>query len=1047
MRQRIAAIPIVLLMAGIPMARGESGKDIVKASGVKGGLVVHVGCGQDDGKLTAELCVNDRYLVHGLDTDPKNVEKARKHIRSLPGSIYGRVSVDSFDGRGLPYIDNLVNLVVISDGKSGVPADEVMRVLVPDGVAYVRQGGGGWKKTIKPRPGNIDEWTHFLHGADGNAVANDTVVGPPRHIQWLEKPLWSRHHDLVPVVSALVSTKGRMFYIVNEAPAGIGGGTPGKWFLVARDAFNGVVLWKRPMTWGWKEWSLIWKARFNQPNNVPKRLTAVGDRVYVTLGFNAPLTALDAAGGQIVKTYKGTDFTDEILYQEGTLILSVNQAAQEPGSVADAPPVKKSIMALNAETGKVLWKTGSYVGTSSKTGSVERVTHLLLAARGKGVFLADSDTIVALDIKTGKELWKAPRPAGKRYTSRYEHLMSDMCTLVAADGVVFFCQLEPVQKRIGWGVIKASLTAFSAETGKKLWSRVCGNWGHFCVPDVFVAKGQVWVHDYKGAAMVGLDPMTGKGKSRLSTERWFEQGHHHRCYRNRATESFILTGYRGIEFLDLKSGTHTPHHWTRGECRFGVVPCNGLIYVTPHPCDCYITAKLNGLYALAPKRRADSKSQTAPAAPKDRLVKGPAYGEVSNPQSEDWPTYRGNARRSGSTKTPVPTGLKLAWKARIGNKLSAPTIAGGRVFVSSVDANTLYALNGADGRTAWTFTAGGRIDSPPTIHKGRVLFGSADGKVYCLRASDGKLVWRLQTGPGDRRMVAYGRLESVWPVHGSVLVKDGSAGKPAAYFTAGRSSYLDGGIYVYSADPETGKILSQKCIYSPDPKTGAQPLQEGPRDIPGALSDILVTDGSSVFMRKTRVGGVEAAERKDSDYVWSTAGFLDDSWFNRTTWAFGPVSHSRFLVFDETTVYGFEAFTSIARWRFFHPGQGYALFATDRKAVVETKQGTGKKRARRRKRAPHLWRVTVPIRATGMVLAARTLFIAGAPDVIKKDDPWAAFEGRTAAALWAVSAADGKKLAEYKLDAPPVFDGIAAASGRLYVVMADGGVCCFAEKK
>ena len=57
------------------------------------------------------------------------------------------------------------------------------------------------------------------------------------------------------------------------------------------------------------------------------------------------------------------------------------------------------------------------------------------------------------------------------------------------------------------------------------------------------------------------------------------------------------------------------------------------------------------------------------------------------------------------------------------------------------------------------------------------------------------------------------------------------------YFTAGRSSYLDGGIHVYSADPIRGKVLSHECIYSPDPKTAMQPPQSGPQEMPGALAD------------------------------------------------------------------------------------------------------------------------------------------------------------------------------------------------------------------
>ena len=60
-----AAIWIVLGLPGAARASQEAAPDILKATGVQGGLIVHVGCG--DGKLTAELRVDDRYLVHGLD--------------------------------------------------------------------------------------------------------------------------------------------------------------------------------------------------------------------------------------------------------------------------------------------------------------------------------------------------------------------------------------------------------------------------------------------------------------------------------------------------------------------------------------------------------------------------------------------------------------------------------------------------------------------------------------------------------------------------------------------------------------------------------------------------------------------------------------------------------------------------------------------------------------------------------------------------------------------------------------------------------------------
>ena len=70
----------------------------------------------------------------------------------------------------------------------------------------------------------------------------------------------------------------------------------------------------------------------------------------------------------------------------------------------------------------------------------------------------------------------------------------------------------------------------------------------------------------------------------------------------------------------------------------------------------------------------------------------------------------------------------------------------------------------------------------PTIHEGMVLFGSADGRVTCLRLSDGALAWRFLAAPVDLRTIAFDRLESPWPVHGSVLLLDG-----VAYCSAGRS--------------------------------------------------------------------------------------------------------------------------------------------------------------------------------------------------------------------------------------------------------------------
>lgn len=1055
-------------------SEGALARQIFKSSGVQGGLVVHLGCG--DGRLTAALRQGSGYVVQGLDSDADQVRTARQYVQSR--GIYGNVSVDFFDGESLPYVDNLVNLVV-ADGECQVASEEIERVLCPGGVAVkldpdirnpsqIHRGGGPETIVRKAWPQEIDEWTHWLHGPDGNAVANDTVVGPPRRVQWVAEPRWQRHHEASPSISAVVSSGGRLFAIVNEAPAGIDG-MPDRWVLLARDAFNGKLLWKRPIDqWGWSQWSdhSYGNGRWNHPTHVARRLVAVKDRVYVTLGFNAPLTALDAATGRAVMTYPETQFTDEVLCDDDTLFLVVNVAAQGPGRLKTSPPVKKAVVALNAQTGEVLWKTDDFVGIASKADAIERVTHLSMVLGRDNLFCLEEDAVVALHRKTGERVWRVDRPPRQRPVTYGSYYFTNLCSMVYHDGLVLFMEPDPTLKRQPWNApAKSKLLGISADTGDVLWTRDCGMWGHYNQGDVFVIDNVAWVHDGQSFAMMGLDPHSGKIKRTISTQQALDQGHHHRCYRNKATTRYIVTGRRGVEFIDLDSERNLRHHWTRGTCRYGVLPCNGLLYVPPHPCICYITAKLNGFWALRSAkdeavstngegRKAKEEGQSAKDERQSgdfegRLEKGPAYesvanrkSEIGNRKSEDWPTYRHDAARSGCGVTVVPGDLKAAWNARIGRRVSSPVIANGRVFLTSTDAHTVMAVGADDGKPLWSYTAGGRIDTPPTVHESLVLFGSADGCVYCVQAANGQLVWRFRAAPDDRLMIDADQLESPWPVHGNVLIQDG-----VAYFAAGRSSFLDGGIHIYAVDPKTGKVLRRNRVYSPDAETGDMVECKLPYDMPatalGALPDVLVGDGERVFMRHLEFDpddlgdrgasatGVAAKKQRGypavGGHLMSVAGLLDNNWFNQTYWTVDGQAHSKLLVFDANAAYGVKPFAGNARHSraIFRPGsKGYTLFANER--------------PQHQKR----WSIQVPVRVQAMAVAGSTLFVAGTPDIVDPEDPWAAFEGRKGGVLWAVSTADGKKLAEHRLDSPPVFDGMAAAQGRLYISTTDGSVVC-----
>ena len=78
-----------------------------------------------------------------------------------------------------------------------------------------------------------------------------------------------------------------------------------------------------------------------------------------------------------------------------------------------------------------------------------------------------------------------------------------------------------------------------------------------------------------------------------------------------------------------------------------------------------------------------------------------------------------------------------------------------------------------------------------------------------------------------------------------------------------------------------------------------------------------------------------------------------------------------------------------------------------------------------------------------MLLSKDTVFVVGAPLVFPLDDLPGTYAGRSGAILRAVSAADGATLAEYKLSQLPVWDGMAAAYGRLFLVNKDGSAECW----
>ena len=842
---------------------------LLQEANVSGGLVVHLGCGS--GHLTAALGADERFLVHGLDVEGENVEAARTHI--VEKGLYGRVSVERLSSRWLPYADNLVN-VIVADRIGRVTTEEVMRVLAPGGVGFVRHHDS-WKKLVKSWPEEVDEWTHFLHGPDGNAVAADRLVGPPRHMQWVGGPRWARAHEQLASVSAVVTAAGRIFSIVDEAPtASIA--FPGQWSLVARDAFNGLILWKRPIA----DWEDHRRDFRSGPSQLARRLVAVGDRVYVTLGFRSPVSILDARTGETVRQLVGTESAQEILVGDECMLVAIGDPAGDVAAEVAArrgeqiAAAKKRIVACTPDGATVLWE--------KQDKDAEQLMPLSLALEEGKVFFQNFTDLVCLDAESGEERWRSER------RSSLERPAWSGPTVVIRDGVVLSAdRAVPKTKgelpgQVTWkvslqgGGVTGELIAFSADKGERLWSCPAGECFNGPV-DLFVADDLVWVGETarrgKTDFRVGRNLKTGAVEREIETADAFANCGmpHHRCYRNKATDRFILMGRVGVEYLDLSGNGTLRNHWVRGTCQYGVMPANGLLYTPSHSCACYIKGKLNGFNALAASRvRQDRPFRTRDV----RLEKGAAYGAaaVTTETAGAWPTYRGNGARTGATETEVGNKVTPGWAVEIGGRLTSLTSDGRRVLVASIDTHTVHCLNGNDGSILWRFTAGGRIDSPPTIAEGFALFGSSDGWIYSVRMEDGVLAWRYRAAPEDRRVVAYGQLESVWPVSGSVLVEEG-----VVYAAAGRSSFLDGGIRLVRLDSRTGKKLSETVISDLD-ESGRQPEETIKGfEMDGALPDVLSCDGDSIYMRHLRFDKEGHLQKEPAKHLFCPTGFLDDT--------------------------------------------------------------------------------------------------------------------------------------------------------------------------
>lgn len=1022
-------LPAVLGLCLLPGRADAQPADLLAQSGIHGGLAVHVG-GRDADWLVA-LAQSPGLLVHGLVADG-HLETVRRAIRGA--EIAGQASAMVWDGGMLPYSDGMVNLLLVDEAADLSPA-EIERVLVPFGAAWTRRNGA-WTVFRQPWPEEFDEWPHSRYDASGNAVSRDRRAGPPRYVQWETGPRWNRSVK----TSSMVAKNGRIFYILDDSHFASAERT---WALIARDARNGILLWRHELP----TWSGSRGGKKVGPAQVHRQLVADGDWVYAPLADAAPISQIDAVTGEVLRTFAETERAEEIIVADGILVALVNP--NTPTGLRRGIEHPMHLAAFAPATGRELWRHPS-----------DMIMPMTMASDGSQVVFHDSKVIRSLDLRTGETRWNSP-PTGQEIA--FANSANPDRPGAEAGTILLAPQFAPTLVIYGDVVAFAGgrqLNVVSATDGRELWKSDFASSNYSVPVDLFGFDGRLWgpnpdmnlwrpLDDSLG--MKAFDPLTGEVVHRADGGYGFPF-QHHRCHQMKVVADQVVAARAGIEFLDTATGEVAAHHWLRGSCYYGIMPANGLLYVPPHDCACYVRAKLTGFMAF----NAHPASRPNPVPEANRLRQGPAYGQLpgtpapANP--DDWPTYRRDMARSGRATTRVEPDLLLGWQTPIGGRLTSPVVANNRLYLAEIDTHRLHAIDAETGQPLWTFTFDGRVDSPPTVHDGIVLCGSRDGTVAALRAEDGALLWRFHAAPDQRLIVVDGQLESPWPVHGSVLVVDG-----VAYFAAGKSSYLDGGIRFYGVDARTGRTVVERTLWTREGDAGQRVDEDG---VDGYLNDILSSNGERIFMRH-QVLGLDGESRDEQiPHLHSPDGYRSAETTARLLWTYAPTYTSRhqgafydqrvsrmlfpsgrILVEGGNTIYGF------GQNHYNQPnhntGGQWALFAAAKEPPVPLDLNAREYLALARAGETTVtfnWWTPLPIQVWALVRTENLLYVAG-PRGGGNVAP-AALAGRAGAMLLAVNPADGEVVAEMALPAMPVWDGMAAAGGNLYLSLANGEALC-----
>lgn len=960
--------------------------DLLQNIGTKGLCVV---VGDTKGALAIELAKKSEWRVYLQSPDAADVLAARQ-AADAAGLLGTQIFVQQGAIAHLNLADNLADVVIVrGDAAAKTQRDDLLRVLRPEG----RLIGNG-EETVKPFPKDIDEWSHPYHGPDNNPQSRDLLARAPYLTHFTAEPWYS------PMPLVTVASGGRLFKAFGHISV-----KEREWpwlnSLVAQNAFNGTMLWKRPLSEGF----------------MIHRNTIIATPTTLYIADNRSCQLLDAATGeQRDEIVLPKDVAEGRAWKWMALVDGVLYAMVGPDEPPD-PTVKgnrlargwpwqgtalgkgynektyswgfgHTVLAIDPTTKKILWKHHEIDPIDARA---------VCMAAGRIFIYSHQKFLAGLDARNGGVLWKVSSPdlfkalGEHKFAQNPTEGFSSTCFAKCNDKAIYFA-----------GPTRTNLVAVSATDGELLWqSPGRGNSQLVLRSDGLYAMspGASAKYDYlTGDILQALGPRVNCTRATGSFDSLFVRG-----------------GRDGTMRYDLSSDKQQHICPMRPSCQDGVLISFGHLYWGPWMCDCNLT--LVGVISLEPAGNFDF---AAAASDADRLEAAGDNTAVAplETTANDWPTQRGNNARSSFAAVEIPNKINVLWKYAPTHAMpvTAPVSSGGLVFIGGQD-GAVRALDAASGAVRWTNYTGGPISYPPSFWQDRVYVGSGDGYVLALEAKSGRQLWRFRAAPVDRTIPVYGALRSTWPVASGVLVEKG-----VAYFAAGFANH--DGTHVYAVDAMTGKLKwHNHSSGSLNPQTSAGVSVNG---------QLLFQNG-----RLYLAGGNMVPV---ATYDAATGECLTDTQ--------APMSHTQFkagsdlfALGDQVVAGGFPLYTSPGDYRFVNTvglqtpaGQFVATVGPHDSTVsrvedasVILKQGVKPQAA---------WSHKPVHRLGGLAVAKNAVVVVGSQN--PGDDK------SVASSVHAISLKDGTELWQQPLPSMPVSWGLAIDSAsRIYVTLQDGSVICY----